>query len=195
VDITGATGPSYSVFAATTADAGAYTVVATNSCGSLTSNPGSVTVGTAASITTQPVSQSVAAGSPVTFTVAATGATSYQWRKDSGNLLGANGTSYFIAAASPSDAGTYDCIALSSCGDDYSNAATLTVTAGSPCYANCDSSTGVPFLNVQDFSCFLAKFASSDPYANCDGSTAAPALNVADFTCFLGKFAAGCSAP
>jgi hypothetical protein len=63
------------------------------------------------------------------------------------------------------------------------------------CYANCDGSTTPPVLNVQDFSCFLGKFASGDAYANCDGSTTPPVLNVQDFSCFLGKFAAGCSAP
>ena len=74
----------------------------------------------------------------------------------------------------------------------------VAVTAGTPpqgCYANCDQSTTVPFLNVLDFTCFLQKFAAAAPYANCDGSTTAPALNVLDFTCFLQKFAAGCSAP
>jgi len=64
-----------------------------------------------------------------------------------------------------------------------------------PCFANCDASTALPFLNVADFTCFLQKFAAADVYANCDGSTIAPVLNVADFTCFLQKFAAGCSAP
>jgi hypothetical protein len=63
------------------------------------------------------------------------------------------------------------------------------------CYANCDGSTAVPFLNVADFTCFLTKYAAGDAYANCDGSTTAPTLNVADFTCFLTKYAAGCSAP
>jgi hypothetical protein len=66
---------------------------------------------------------------------------------------------------------------------------------GPACFANCDASTAVPVLNVQDFSCFLGKFASGNPYANCDGSTATPVLNVQDFSCFLQKFAAGCSAP
>jgi hypothetical protein len=65
----------------------------------------------------------------------------------------------------------------------------------SNCYANCDHSTVLPFLNVADFTCFLQKFAAADPYANCDNSTQAPVLNVADFTCFLQKYAAGCSAP
>ena len=63
---------------------------------------------------------------------------------------------------------------------------------GLGCYANCDSSTAAPVLNVNDFVCFLNRFSAGDPYANCDGSTAAPTLNVNDFTCFLNKFAVGC---
>jgi hypothetical protein len=68
-------------------------------------------------------------------------------------------------------------------------------TTGSGCYANCDSSTQLPFLNVQDFSCFLTKYAAGNSYANCDNSTQIPVLNVQDFSCFLTKYAAGCSAP
>jgi hypothetical protein len=61
------------------------------------------------------------------------------------------------------------------------------------CYANCDASTQPPVLNVQDFSCFLTRYAANDPYANCDHSTTAPTLNVGDFTCFLQAYAAGCN--
>jgi len=60
------------------------------------------------------------------------------------------------------------------------------------CYANCDGSNVAPILNVNDFTCFLNRFAAGDTYANCDGSTVPPILNVNDFTCFLNKFAAGC---
>ena len=63
------------------------------------------------------------------------------------------------------------------------------------CYANCDSSTSLPFLNVNDFICFQQKYAAGDTYANCDNSTTAPVLNVNDFICFQTAFAAGCSAP
>jgi hypothetical protein len=65
-------------------------------------------------------------------------------------------------------------------------------TSGHACYANCDGSTAVPVLNVQDFTCFLQRFAAGDPGANCDGSTSAPVLNVHDFTCFLQQVGAGC---
>jgi hypothetical protein len=61
------------------------------------------------------------------------------------------------------------------------------------CYANCDNSTSPPILNVNDFTCFLNRFAAGDTYANCDGSTTPPVLNVLDFTCFLNRFSAGCS--
>ncbi len=61
------------------------------------------------------------------------------------------------------------------------------------CYANCDYSTVSPFLNINDFQCFLNKFAAEDEAANCDGSSLPPLLNVNDFQCFLNKFAAGCS--
>jgi glucose/arabinose dehydrogenase len=60
------------------------------------------------------------------------------------------------------------------------------------CYANCDASTTAPVLNVQDFTCFLTKYAAGDQAANCDASTAPPTLNVQDFTCFLTKYAGGC---
>jgi len=61
-----------------------------------------------------------------------------------------------------------------------------------PCPANCDNSLSAPVLNVQDFACFLNKFAAGDTYANCDGSSTPPVLNVLDFSCFVNHFAAGC---
>lgn len=61
------------------------------------------------------------------------------------------------------------------------------------CYANCDGGTAAPVLNVDDFTCFLNRFASADPFANCDQSTSPPILNINDFMCFLRAFAVGCS--
>jgi len=66
-----------------------------------------------------------------------------------------------------------------------------TITVG--CYANCDNSTTPPILNVQDFACFLNRFAAGEPWANCNRSVnPPPILNVQDFVCFLNLFAAGC---
>jgi hypothetical protein len=59
------------------------------------------------------------------------------------------------------------------------------------CYANCDNSQFAPALNVDDFICFVDRFAGRDPYADCnlDGL-----LNVEDFLCFISHFAAGSAA-
>ncbi len=62
-----------------------------------------------------------------------------------------------------------------------------------PCYVNCDESTANPILNVNDFQCFLNRYATGDSYCNCDGSTAEPILNVNDFQCFLNAYAVGCT--
>jgi hypothetical protein len=102
-----------------------------------------------------------------------------------GTSTGAGGLTLSGTAGQP-DAGT-----LTGAGGLELRGGYWGATVGS-CYANCDGSTVSPILNVQDFSCFLSKFAASDPYANCDGSTQVPVLNVQDFSCFLGKFAAGC---
>jgi hypothetical protein len=61
-----------------------------------------------------------------------------------------------------------------------------------PCYANCDSSTQPPILNVLDFVCFQAAYAQGSSTANCDNSTQPPILNVLDFVCFQAKYAQGC---
>ncbi|MEX2217924.1 MAG: choice-of-anchor R domain-containing protein [Phycisphaerales bacterium] len=83
-------------------------------------------------------------------------------------------------------------------GTSWTNSVTVTTfkIEGSPatggCYANCDDSTQAPVLNVQDFGCFLTRYAAGEAYANCDDSTQPPVLNVQDFGCFLTKYAAGC---
>jgi uncharacterized membrane protein len=71
----------------------------------------------------------------------------------------------------------------------------------SGCYANCDGGTVEPALNVEDFICFISRYAEATTlphadqlvhYANCDHSTAAPVLNVDDFICFVNRFIEGC---
>ncbi|MFN0134371.1 MAG: GC-type dockerin domain-anchored protein, partial [Phycisphaerales bacterium] len=42
---------------------------------------------------------------------------------------------------------------------------------------------------------YLNYFAAGEQYANCDASTTPPILNVNDFVCFLNRFAAGCTGP
>jgi hypothetical protein len=197
-DIPGATSPTYSVNSAAPTDAGTYTCIATNSCGSATTNQAVVVIAPLPSITQQPqpATQTVPPGSPASFTVVATDASGYQWYRGNHLILGANAATYSIASVAATNAGTYTCEITNDCGVADSDGATLIVGTPPPsCYANCDQSTTLPFLNVGDFTCFLQRYAAGDPYANCDQSTTPPVLNVGDFTCFLQAYAAGCSAP
>ena len=54
------------------------------------------------------------------------------------------------------------------------------------CYPDCDRSGG---LDINDFVCFIGKYAALDPYANC---TVDAVIDINDFACFVGKFAQGC---
>lgn len=141
------------------------------------------------SITQQPQGGAVCDGQGVTLMVAAIGvpAPSYQWRKDTLPITGANSGSLSFTPIDPADAGSYDCLVYNSCGLVISDAAVVTVQS-----ANCDGSTAPPRLNANDFQCFLNRFAAGESSANCDGSTSPPTLNANDFQCFLNLFAGGC---
>src|SRR4029077_76378 len=72
--ISGATSSSYTTPATTSTDNGAlFAVVVSNSVGKVTSRSATLTVNSAPSITTQPVSKTVTAGQTATFAVTATG--------------------------------------------------------------------------------------------------------------------------
>ncbi len=128
VNIPGATSFSYTITGATASDAGSYDVVVTGTCGTVTSNTAGLTVNPITAITIQPASQTVCAGTNVTFSVTASGTSvTYQWRKNTVNIPGATSSSYTITGATASDAGSYDVVVTGTCGTVTSNAAGLTV--------------------------------------------------------------------
>jgi sugar lactone lactonase YvrE/ribosomal protein L30E len=134
VNISGATNSTFTIASVAAGDAGSYTIVATNSAGSATSNAAMLTVNpapVAPAITSHPASQTVTLGSSVTFTAAASGSPTptYQWRKNSTNINGATGTSYTITAVATADSGSYTVVATNTAGSATSNAATLTTVA------------------------------------------------------------------
>ncbi len=132
VDIADATSANYTISNATAEAGGSYTVVVTNAAGSVMSNPAVVTVNTTViptAIVTQPVSQSVVEGQPVTFAVAAQGTLlTYQWRKGDADIVGANAAALVIEGAQLSDAGDYSVVVSGMDGTVTSTVATLTVT-------------------------------------------------------------------
>jgi glucose/arabinose dehydrogenase len=84
----------------------------------------------APAIVNQPVSQTVVAQDPVTFTVTASGATpfTYQWQKNTVDIAGATTNTYTIASASATDSGSYRVIVRNAIGNITSNPAILKVT-------------------------------------------------------------------
>src|SRR5207244_6044937 len=95
-----ATSFTYATQATTSPDNGAqFTVVVSNAAGSATSSAAMLTVSAAAvapSITAQPLSQTVTAGQPASFSVTAAGTAplSYQWNKNGAAISGATSSTY-----------------------------------------------------------------------------------------------------
>jgi hypothetical protein len=78
-------------------------------------------------ITTQPQSSTVTNGSPVSFTVAATGSPRYLWRKYGTNLVGVTNATYTIGVTTTNSAGPYSVVVSNSAGSTNSLDAILTV--------------------------------------------------------------------
>ena len=62
-----------------------------------------------------------------------------------------------------------------------------------PCYADCDTTTGLEVLDLWDFLCFGNRFAAGDRYAcDCDTTTGLGVCDLFDALCFLNAYATGC---
>jgi len=129
--LTGQTSTTLTLSNVQTANAGSYTVVATNSAGTATSSAATLVVQTAPSITTQPASVSVGTGVSTSFSVVAAGSAplSYQWLKGGVNIAGATSSTYSIASAQTTDVGIYTVAVTNPAGSSVSNQATLTILA------------------------------------------------------------------
>jgi hypothetical protein len=137
--MSGATSSSYSTPPTTSLDSGAqFTVVVSNTAGTVTSAAATLTVNAAPvapTITAQPANQTVTAGQTASFTAVATGTAplSYQWQKNSVNIAGATAASYTTPATTMSDSGsTFRVVVSNTAGAATSATATLTVNAVAP---------------------------------------------------------------
>jgi uncharacterized delta-60 repeat protein len=108
-------------------NAGTYYVVVSNFLRSVTSLSAVLSVAPPLpAIITQPQSQTVAAGTPVTFSVVATNATSYIWRRD-GNTVFSGSSTYVIPSVTTNQGGNYVVVVYSASGSVTSSVAALTV--------------------------------------------------------------------
>ncbi len=98
-------------------------------------------------ILNQPQDIIVSVGFPATFTVNAGGAIplSYQWRKGTTIIPGANSASYTIPVTAFSDSGDYNVVITNSFGNTTSDDAHLTVTGNQPPVATIDLPTDTAY--------------------------------------------------
>ena len=136
-DIPGATANPYTTPATSITDHGArFSVVVTNSAGTVTSNDAVLGVTDAAvapAITTQPLAQMVTAGQTASFSVSASGTSpfGYQWKKNGTDIPGATANPYTTPATSSADHGAqFSVVVTNSAGTATSNDAVLTVGPG-----------------------------------------------------------------
>jgi sugar lactone lactonase YvrE len=106
-NIAGATNASLTIFDVATNSAGVYSVVVSNLV-SVVTNTATLSLGTSPVIGSQPVSQTIAAGSAANLSVIVTGAPppAYQWMFN-GNDIGTNGPALVIPDFEAGDQGTY----------------------------------------------------------------------------------------
>jgi len=145
VAIAGATAANFAIANVTTADAGEYSVVATNLLGSVTSRNATLTIVSGfPTIGTEPADQTLSEGANATLTVAATGnaTLAYQWTKDGTPIAGATASSLSLASVTSAEAGAYAVTVSNAIGTVTSDAATVTVEPASA-IANLSIRTGL----------------------------------------------------
>jgi len=125
--IRGATANYYGIDKTVSSDTGSYSVVVSNSAGSVTSAQATISFAslvTVPSISTQPVSVTLNQGAGVSLSVVAagTGPLTYQWRKDGVAIPGASSASYTATLA-----GSYTVVVGNSAGSVTSDAALVSV--------------------------------------------------------------------
>ena len=99
------------------------------------------------SISVQPTSQTVFAGSNVTFSVAATGTAplAYQWQLNGANISSATATNYSIPGVMVTNAGNYTVVVSNSGGSITSSVALLTVNKATPSVTTWPASTAITY--------------------------------------------------
>jgi sugar lactone lactonase YvrE len=130
VAITGATSSSYFISSAPITDNGnVYTVVVSDSAGSITSSSATLTVINVTQPTvSNPSNQTVNAGSTATFTTTATGGDlTYQWYLNGVSIPGTNNPTLTLANVGTSQTGYYVVQVSNPAGSAFSTGALLTV--------------------------------------------------------------------
>lgn len=181
-NISGATSATLTINPVGAGDVGTYRCVATNACGSTNSNNAALAVNASPTISVHPAGGTGFVGQNFMFSVSASGASGYQWRKNTSNIGGAVSPSYSIPVLALGDAGSYDVVVSNSCGSVTSNAAILEVF----CLADFNRDGGVDFFDYLDF---VDAFSLEQPSADFNGSGA---IDFFDYLDFVDQYSIGC---
>ena len=165
VAISGATAATLTFGSATTADAASYSVVVSNSGGSVTSANAVLTVQVPPSIATQPANQFGALGSPIVLavTAAGTGPLSYQWFQagvplaEGGNISGSTSNILTIAGLTTNEVASYFVVVTNVIGSVTSTSASVSVNIA-------------PIISSQPASQFIAAGSSATLTVTATGS-------------------------
>jgi len=187
VDIPGATSSIFVINPVSMADAGTYDVVVSNMCGSVVSNPATLTVYPGQpTITQHPADQTVCEGDDATFTVAATGTglLHYQWRKNGSPVGGDSSTLLLIGVPLSDDGAQITCDVSDDCGTATSNPALLSVCARPS--ADFDDNC---YVDINDLTILLQNFgATGTQRGDADGDGD---VDLDDLTITLQQFGTG----
>jgi hypothetical protein len=126
-DISGAVSSSYTINPFHEINAGIYRVFVNDGIETIISND--VVLSYPLAIDTQPQSQALAIGAPLTLSVGVSGGSgvyTYQWKKNTVNISGATSGTYNISHSAASDAGSYTVVVNDGLTSQTSSAAIIT---------------------------------------------------------------------
>ena len=142
-NISGSTTSTLSIASILDSDAAHYSVILSNSYGSVTSSIVKLTVVDPPVITVQPANLLVLLGTNAVFGISVTsaGPLSYQWRFNGTNIPNGRNALYSIPSVSTNNAGNYAVVTTNSAGSATSSNATLTVVLSPQSQTNYASTT------------------------------------------------------
>ena len=142
-NISGSTTSTLTITSISDSDAASYSVIISNSNGSVTSSVATFTVIDPPAITAQPTNLLVLPGTNVAFGVSLSGTAPlhYQWRFNGTNLLNATSAIYSIPSVGTNNAGNYSVVITNAAGSATSSNAALTVVLSPKSQTNYASST------------------------------------------------------
>ena len=163
-NISGATSNVLSIAAVATNNSGNYSLIVTNSYGSVTSSVAVLIVGFAPAFSAQPTNVTVLTGGNAVFSAAVGGSTPlvYQWQKNGANLANGTGISgatsnvLILTTVTTNSSGNYDLSVTNGFGAATSSVVTLTVNLVSPGVTLISSSNPSGFKDNVTFTASIA---------------------------------------